>query len=50
MSEYIHEKIIILKHFCITLNNEQKDKIRGLKSEIAIDNYVRSLILHSLFE
>ena len=44
MSEYILEKIKVLKQLGIKLNKEQKDHMYSLKSEIAIDNYAHDLI------
>ena len=44
MKQYIKEKIKILKQFGITLNSEQLEHIRSLKTEIAVDNFAHDLL------
>ena len=45
LQEYINEKICILRQLGIKLNAEQRNHIKNLKSQIAVDNFARSLIL-----
>lgn len=48
MSEYAKKKVRLLKQFGISLTYQQKMHLRELQSEIAIDNWSRSVILHAL--
>ena len=45
---YIKEKEQLLKHFAVLLTAEQQHHIRNLPSEIAVDNYARTLIVEQL--
>lgn len=45
LSKYLKKKIEVLKDLGIKISNEDLDVLRGLKSEIAIDNYARKLIM-----
>lgn len=45
MPRYIYRKTQILKQLNVQINAEQMEKLLNLKSEIAIDNYTRNLIL-----
>ena len=47
MSNYINEKLKILKELKIKLTQEQKKHIKSLHTEIAVDNYVKPLIMNS---
>lgn len=49
MSEYIEEKIRVLKELGIKLNKEQKNHMCSLNSEIAIDNYAHDLIIKHIY-
>lgn len=48
MSEYAKKKVRLLKQFGIHLTYQQKKHLEELQSEIAIDNWSRSLILRAL--
>lgn len=47
MSNYINEKLKILRDLKIKLTDEQKEHMKLLHTEIAIDNYVKPLIMNS---
>ena len=47
MTNYIKEKLKILKELKIKLTDEQKEHMKLLHTEIAIDNYCRPLIMNS---
>lgn len=44
LKEFRKEQIKILKDFCISLTPEQRRHIESLQSEIAIENYKRTLL------
>ena len=45
LDSYKRQKIKILKRqFCVRMTDEQEEYLNSLKSEIAIDNYARSLM------
>lgn len=44
LKEFRKEQIKILKDFCISLTSEQRRHIESLQSEIAIENYKRTLL------
>ncbi len=46
MNDYIKWKLKILKELNIKLTDEQKEHIKSLHTEIAIDNYVKPLIIN----
>lgn len=48
INKYRKDKIKVLKEFNIKLTKEQKEKLNKLNSEIAIDNFARSIILAKL--
>lgn len=48
--DYIKDKTRLFKHFGIKLNNEQRQRLSTLTSEIAVDNFSRSVIISSLDE
>jgi hypothetical protein len=48
MPAYIDEKIKILKDFGIFLKPDELSHIRGLKTEISVDNYARMFIERKL--
>ena len=45
IESYIKHKIRILKQLGIRLTNAEREHIKSLKTEIAVDNYARSIIL-----
>ena len=47
-SEYIAEKLTILRQLGIYPNYKELEKLHKCKTEIAIDNYVHSLIVNKL--
>jgi hypothetical protein len=49
MSDYINEKIDVLKQLGIKLTKEQKNHMCSLTSEIAIDNYAHDLIMKRVY-
>lgn len=48
LEEYKKEKLSVLKDFCIRLNKTEKEHLHSLPSEIAVDNYVHTLIMERL--
>ena len=44
LKEFRKEQIKILEDFCISLTPEQRRHIESLQSEIAIENYKRTLL------
>jgi hypothetical protein len=48
MSLYIKEKIKVLKEFQISLSLDEMKYIKGLRTEIAVDNFARLLIQRKL--
>lgn len=42
MARYVYKKIKLLRQFRVFLNEDQKRHLYSLKSEIAVDNAVRS--------
>lgn len=48
LNKYVSEKVKLLKEFGIRANYREKMILRELKSEIAIDNMARSMIVHFL--
>ena len=44
MNEYIQEKIKTLRELGIQLSRTQREHIKGLKTEIQVDNYAHDLI------
>lgn len=48
MPLYVYQKKKVLKHFGIELTAQQLSHLLSLDTEIAIDNFARSLILHKL--
>lgn len=48
MTQYKKEKIALLKDFAIYLNENEKAYMMSLKTEIAVDNYVKQLFLDRL--
>lgn len=44
MSEYIHEKILLLHDFGIKLTSIQRKHLYSLHTESEVDRYVRDLI------
>lgn len=46
MSNYIKQKLNILRDLKIKLTQEQKEHIKSLHTEIAVDNYVKPLIIN----
>lgn len=49
MLQYITQKQKVLKHFGIYLTSKQLLHLKSLKTEIAVDNFARTLILHKLY-
>lgn len=45
MGKYIKYKLKICKQLCVNITPEHKQHISDLCSEIAIDNYIRHIIL-----
>ena len=45
IEHYIKYKIKVLKQLGIRLTKAEKDHMKSLKTEIAVDNYARSIIL-----
>lgn len=39
-----HKVKMLKKQFCVRMTDEQEEYLNSLKSEIAIDNYARSLM------
>ena len=48
MKQYIREKVQVLKEFGIYLTRSELAHMKSLKTEIAIDNYARSIIMAKL--
>lgn len=48
MSEYIKEKIKVLRDFDIKLDRRQLQHVKSLKNEYEIDRYIRPIILETL--
>lgn len=48
LNKYVSEKVKLLKEFRIRVDYKKKVILRGLKSEIAIDNMARSMIIYFL--
>ena len=48
MAQYIHEKIEVLKQFKIKLTPDETAYMNGLKTEIAVDNFARTLMQRKL--
>lgn len=49
LEQYIEEKITMLKRdFKIRITPDDKDKFYDCKTEIAVDNYARSLFMNRL--
>jgi hypothetical protein len=44
LNQYIKHRLELLKQFGILVSGEQKEKMKGLKSEIAVDQYYRDLL------
>lgn len=43
-TSYINKKLKVMSQLCIEMGHEQLNHIWSLESEIAVDNYCRSLI------
>ena len=51
IEKYIEEKIDMIEYeFRIRMSQEDKMYIRGLKTEISVDNWATSYIVHKLSE
>lgn len=48
LNKYVSEKVKLLKEFGIRVDYKKKMILRGLESEIAIDNMARSMIIYFL--
>lgn len=48
LKAYKKEKLRMLKDFLITLTEEQTERLMQMTREIDIDNFCKSLIMHSL--
>lgn len=48
LNKYVSEKVKLLKEFGIRANYREKMILCEIKSEIAIDNMARSMIVHFL--
>ena len=49
MKSYINEKLKMLRgEFYLNISDEEEAHMRSLKTEIAVDNYAHSLIVHKL--
>lgn len=48
LKAYKKEKIRMLKDFFITLTEDQMERLMQMTKEIEIDNFCKSLIMHSL--
>jgi hypothetical protein len=50
VKDYIKGKLRLLKDFEVIPNKRQKAYLRGLKTEVAVDNYIRTLLKMKLGE
>lgn len=48
MGQYIYYKQRILKQFGVFMTDHQLAHMKSLSTEIAVDNFARSLIIHKL--
>lgn len=44
ISKYIKEREKMLKHFRISLQNDELEHLHTLTTEIAVDNFIRDII------
>ena len=45
LSEYVREKIVVLRHLNIELDDDQIKHMKSLKNELQVDNYAHDLIM-----
>ena len=45
LSEYVREKIVVLRQLNIKLDNDKIKHMKSLKNEIQVDNYAHDLIM-----
>lgn len=48
LDEIIEKQLELLSDFCVQVTDEDIEHMRNLPTEIAIENYARTLIIHRI--